>query len=581
MSTQADRRKGWLKAGTSDFKGGMDSNLPNSSIAPDQVAFAVNCTMRGGKIRPRPGMVPRPIAWDGSIQTAFETGKFQHAAFFDGTEDPSLMVAISGKVYKIRISNWHAQDITPDGGNSPLRPQGWSVQAENYWVYQDNSSQPIIFDGSSARRADPAQREVPVGNCMAYTMGRLVVALPDRQRFRIGDLVFGSSGNPALQYRDAMLHFTENDYLNEGGDMIARIFGAPSGYGPITSMKAVAMCDTALGQGPLLIGTPNVIFTVQMPFDRTTWDNLANPLQTASPINGPMSQGATVLVNTDLWYRSIDGIRSYIMARRDFTAWGNTPMSNEIEDLLSYDTERLLGYSSAVLFDNRLLTTVSPVSSPSGVYHRGLVALDFNLASGLRYKANPAWEGVWTGLKVLQILTGMVDNKPRCFMFIVNSSNKIQVWELTLDDKFDDTDGRISWSYDSRAYDFNDSEQFKKLQGGRLVATELTGRLEGTIKYRSDDSPCWQSWDTFDVCSTYTQCTVGCTVPTFPREQQRTPIRLWEPADTFDAINGRKYRTGYSFQVRHELQGYAQIDRTEYYASDEPESISRDRKTPL
>src|ERR1041385_6903574 len=97
-------------------------------------------------------------------------------------------------------------------------------------------------------------------------------------------------------------------------------------------MHPAAMTDTALGQGPMLVGTPNVVFTVNLPFDRTTWKNLAEALQTANPIVGPVSQDSVINVNGDLWYRSLDGIRSYITAQRQFNgAWGNTPQSRSEE----------------------------------------------------------------------------------------------------------------------------------------------------------------------------------------------------------------------------------------------------------
>jgi len=50
---------------------------------------------------------------------------------------------------------------------------------------------------------------------------------------------------------------------------------------------AAAQTDTSLGEGSILVGTPSVIFSLNLPFDRTTWKNTTNPLQTASRFKAP------------------------------------------------------------------------------------------------------------------------------------------------------------------------------------------------------------------------------------------------------------------------------------------------------
>lgn len=489
----------------------MDENTPPSKIGRDQVAYAVNTTMRGVRARPRPGFIRRLLNIPTASAVGFKKGKFQHASFWDGTGVPQLMCVTSGRYYSISVDSWNVSDVTPASGPGWVNADKcWSVQAENYWICQDGLSAALIYNGAASRRANPANNEVPSGTVMAYTMGRLIVALPDGYSFRVGDLVFGGSGTPQLGYRDAMLRFTENNYLNEGGDFVAKVFGALSAFGPITSMIPLNMLDQQLGQGPLLVGQPNMVFTVQLPFDRTTWKNLANALQTANPLIGPLSQESCVNINGDAWYRSSDGIRSFMVARRDFGKWGNTPMSGEMEQTLTADTKFLLNHSSAVLFNNRLIDTVSPVRDPfHGVWHRGLVALDFNLVSNLRTKLNPAWEGLWTGLHVLQIVKGIVAGEDRCFIFALNGNLEIELWEM-IDSYQHDNDGEniipISWSMDLPSYDCQNSDKFKKLIGGRCVVENMSGNFSINLKYRSDQNPCWINWDTFNLCAVNEDC---------------------------------------------------------------------------
>lgn len=491
----------------------------------------------------------------------------------------TVVVASSGTPIGINIAHPATVSFYFYDANSPDLTIGWSAQAAKWWVFQDNQSLPVIYNGSAARRSNQARAEVPIGNVMTYAAARLAVALPDRTSYRVGDLAGDPSGTSQNNYEDAILRFTANSYLNEGGDLTVRVFGAPANIGYITAMKAFAMPDTQLGQGPLFVGCQNGVFTAQLPFDRTTWKNLSQPLQTTTPIKGPMGQENTLLVNADMWYRSPDDtIRSYIQAQRQFVSYGNTGQSTELGDLLSFDSQFLLENGSAVLFDNRLLMTVSPVLTSRGVYHRGLAVLNFDLVSNIRGKLPPAWEGIWTGLQILQIITGMVNGSERCFIYALNSNNHIELWELTKSGKFDDGTNDINWNFDLPSYNCGDADQFKKLMAGRFVVQNLTGTLTWAVKYRTDTSPCYQAWDNDSLCAPSQDCgPFQCAGPQTFQPQERTPVKLREPPDGFDTVSNQKYRTGYEFQPRMELAGYGEIPQFRIYAADEPELVGPER----
>jgi hypothetical protein len=570
---------GMLKDGNLEFSGGQDAGKSPSMIDRNQVAAATNATFRNGKAAPRHGFLRRVLNFATPYDSAtFRTAMFQHADFFDGTGNPMLISVQGGHLWKIDVRTWKVQEITPwSGRNSALIRQGWSVAAENYWIYQDNQSYPVIFNGAASRRSNPALKEIPVGNIMCYSQGRLIVALPDRMTFRVGDLVFGKTGTTT-----DILEFTENDYLNEGGDLVARVFGAPSAYGPITCIKAVAMENTQLGQGPVLVGTPNTVFTINLPFDRTTWKNLTSALQTVNPIIGPLGQDSTVLVNSDVWYRALDGIRSYIMAQRDFqAAFANTPQSVEVNVTLEHDDLSLATFGSAVLFDNRLMMTVSPTPSTHGVWHRGLAVIDFNLVSNLRGRSTPCWEGIWTGLKILKIKSCLVDGIPRCFIFSLSDGNEIELWEMIPGRRVDNVDTRIVWTMDLPSYNCGDPFAMKKLETGEIFIDEVSGQVDLNVEYRSDQNPCWSPWRSFSFCATDQDCRVGtppCSHPRNLKRQFRSKLKLYTPADDFDEINGRKHRTGYEFQPRLEITGACEVKQLRIAALPEPESAHGERR---
>jgi len=403
------RDPGRVTDGFASLERGADSGRNPSLLPRNQVAWAENSIFRGGYWMPRPGwkrLALLSASQSTDYTVAFAQGKFQGAGFFDDVASRKglLIAQTGGYLYRIEITNAGAvvMDITPAGDpSSSTMPQVWMQQAENYLVVQDGQSRPFIFDGSTTRRAE--DDEVPVGSGpMAYGMLRLWVAMG--KSYVAGDVAGGPTG---------VLKFTENDYIAEGGE-----FSLPMSAGNITAMQFTATPNTALGQGELLIFTPDAVFSNTAPVDRDAWKNLVQPIQTITLINnGAQSQNSTALVNGDVFMRSRDGIRSVIQAVRYFQQWGNTPLSNELSRVLPKDDPTLLKYVSAVEFDNRLLMTCQPVPLTNGCYFTGIASLDFEPITSMGEKQPPAYDGVWTGRQVYQLVKGRFGGVERCFAF--------------------------------------------------------------------------------------------------------------------------------------------------------------------
>ena len=158
-----------------------------------------------------------------------------------------------------------------------------------------------------------------------------------------------------------------------------------------------------------------------------------------------MSHHSTELINGDVFFRSRDGIRSVIQAVRDFQTLGNTPMSREMYRVLKYDDLAYLKYVSGVLFNNRyLMTSQSDPDDDDGIAFNGLVALDFDLISGISGKSPPAYDGFWKlkvtrdsvehEMKFMQLVVGRFDEIERCMAFVRNNDGDTEMWELTNDD---------------------------------------------------------------------------------------------------------------------------------------------------
>lgn len=570
--------KNLLPAPILTLERGMASSPNPRLIGQNQAALLINTTVRGGFPHPRPGWVQRPLIYESSAQaTIIEAGRWQGGTHFTPRNGiPALYASISGRQFRFDVwksgsaLGYPVQEVSAHFPGDPLDPinldanssnglQVWWCDTGDFLLMQDGESPVWCHDGSTTRRLGAF--ELPVGCMMEYALGRVWVVLPDRLSFVAGDLIGSSSGTALYNYRDAVLKMTENDFLNEGGT-----FAVPATAGLINAVRYMPALDTSLGQGPVQIFVDNGAFSVNAPFDRTTWKSLTYPIQTVSLGSpGALAQASTIRVNSDIWYRAMDGVRSFIVARRDFGAWGNVPMSEEMQRVLKFDATWLLDYSSAVLFNNRLLMTANPRwHATRGVLHDTLAVMDFDLVSSLGQRSQPCWDGMWTGRTVLQIITGSYQKRERCWAFVFNNvEGNIELWELLESATYDQPAGfpreRISWGGESRLYDYGAPGVLKSLRVLDLEAAEVQGTVDFDFKYRSDDAPCWQPWSSFQLCARDSQCPpASCNPPVF-RKSYRSRVTLPNPPEACNVSQQRPSTLGLRHQLRWEITGACEL----------------------
>jgi hypothetical protein len=314
-----------------------------------------------------------------------------------------------------------------------------------------------------------------------------------------------------------------------------------------------------------MIFTPNDVFYLNVPFDRTEWKNQTGmPLQRIAVMKyGTLSPDSVVPVNSDLFYRSKDGLRSIRFAVRDFSQWANTPLSTELDRVMDLDDRELLVDSSGALLNNRLLFTVSPAFDKlHGTWHRGLGVLDFSRLNSIGATEPPVYDGIWTGQRILQILNIEVNDVDRCFAYILNPNDQIELWELCLNLLFDDADqkNRITWEFETGSKNFGTPNEEKRLTTGELWYDCLGGDVEFTVWYRPDQYPGWIPWHTWTESAPY-----GLDLPPitleFPMLQYRPRVGLPQPLDTVDETVGRPFRHGFEFAFRFQVKGPARIKR--------------------
>lgn len=401
--------------------------------------------------------------------------------------------------------------------------------------------------------------QLPPGRMGAYGMGRIWMALTDGKQFIASDIVGGSSGTVAENFRDAVLNVTENLFLAGGGN-----FAVPGAYGAIRAMCFAETLDSSLGQGPLQIFTPTTVFSANAPADRTTWQDVKNPILTESAKGGGgLSQWSTINSNSDIISRALDGIRSLILTRREFNTWGNVPISREVQKQLDRDSEDLLGYTSAVIFDNRMLmTTESELVEGRGVIFSRLIATNYDPNSSLQGKAPAVYDSLyWQGLNVFQLITGIFDEKERCFAFTLDKfTDEIELWEILKGSDpaiYDDVDTRIVWSIESPMVDFGQRDprirERLRLGQAELAVNDLRGKVTFQAYFRPEFWPCWVPWASWEECSLNDDPVT--TSPNF-----RPNMGLPEPSPFWcDNTNNRPLREGYFFQVKIVVTGHCKI----------------------
>lgn len=579
--------------GVSVITKGMNSGVAPRLVPQGQLAFGINITNRGGMPRTRPVMrkvglsyVDRDGDAAGTAQARATQALFQGASFYQAieTNESCIVASVGGRLFRYLVASNHSvQELLWDGElNDPYNPNAWMWQAEDFLIVQNGQANPLFFDGAQVRRSlGQAGEELPPGCMGAYVQGRVWQSQPNRNGFIAGDLVYSHGFSGGYNGRDAVLKTEENTFLSGGG-----AFAVPVQAGSITAMSNIAIADTSLGQGPLQVTTQTSVFSVQVPVNREEWTLTQYPLMTVGlPNYGAVGAWAIATVNGDLWYRSIDGLRSYQVARRDFNTWVNTPLSVEVEAILNKDDDRLLDKASVVLFDNRILATVSPATARSrGTYHRGLVALDFNNISNLTSRSAPCYDGLWTGIPILQLVKGIVRGQERCWAFALDCAGNICLYEILADGigRFDwdgSQDVGVESSFLSRAMGWADNgNKLKKLLAADLYLDKLAGPGDGTIefafRYVSDEDPTLNPWHAFEVCAPSKDCTTAdCPTFTPVRDQYRTYVRLPDPPDSTSPITRRYLRTAYEFQVHAWWKGYVQWNRMHVWSQPMPDSV--------
>lgn len=573
----------FITDGVMEFSGGVDSGkvtLVQSASNPkgvhrDQVCWATNVTMRGGGITQRPGWKYLTTISDGSL--LYQGG----AMYQPDNGDPYLLLSIGGHLQQVYcLAGFAPVDLSAAFGmvNPATVDQAYFAQGENVMLWQAgdyltpakwwNGTQLLQSNGIIAA-GNPANQIPPAGP-MSYYQGRFWYGRG--RTVGAGDIIGGAHG---------ILAVTENPLAAAGDDFNLRL-----SEGPIRAIAHSSAIDAALGEGQLFLFTRKEVIHLAVPLSRDDWTSSTDPaLKVVQNKYGTPADRSVVNVNGDLFYVTMEpGVRTLAMAVRYFNQWANTSISRNMNRVVPFQDRGLLRFSSGILFDNRLYETCLPFQAGDvGVAHSALQVLDFDLVSSFQDQLQgapiPAWEGINTGLDILQVFSGDFGGFDRAFAVVLSRVNgTIQLWELTNGDKMENGENRVTWTIEFPALDWNDCFQFKELQGGYLWMDRITGKVDVLVEYRSDDDACWHYWTEFHKCYARNSCedlVNPICYPTTPYgEGNNKPITLPHPNRKECASNTlRPACYGFSFQVRLTFQGFARFRGMMLFASKRQLSI--------
>lgn len=622
--------------GSMDFSGGVNSlrvttiqsDLNPNGLPRNCLAWLINANVRDGGISCRTGwrllgtvhsgINERNDKWGGTIGAP---ALYQGGGMYSPRSgDPYLLLSIAGEILLVYPDDASNPINLTNGSyatlvNPPDVVRGYWCEGEEFGIWQcgdyltpsganpanpaatdsNGCVLPLFWDGATLWRSKgitnyavpagtPGVNEIPSGGPMDYYMGRLWYS--GAKKFFAGDIVGGQSGTVAYGFRNAILNVTENPLVlnTTGGDG----FAVPDNSGNIRVLTHNAQLNSTLGQGQLLIGTRKAVYAMDVPVTRSDWtsaDATKAPKQTVVQlVNGPVNDRATLRVNGDVFYWTLDPTIASLMASvRYFNQWGNRAISGNVRRVLEYQDRSLMHGLSGIVFDNRMLMGAMPILTVNGIAAQCITPLDFVPISEFAADVSPIWQGIYEDLLILQLFVGDFGGRERAFALIVSRVDAtIQLWELTdyLKSDFDATgERRTTWIIEWPAFTWGDSFKLKQLAAGELWLDKIFGEVVLKLQYRVDQDPCWYDWHTWKHCVARNACekTSGAQCYPYPtglyREGFAATVTLPRPLMKCQALSGRPTTVGYQFQPRLEVTGWARVRGILLYAEPHERSL--------
>lgn len=492
---------------------GVNSVRNPWALPDDQFKWAVNCSIRGGVVQTRPGLSMRlslpPGNFQGGIlfaankqakapsvyKTASGITVSQLATIYtvDGTESneaelPYLVFAVSGKVYYcpfplVQPKDWIdylltgiSLDPNVERVNFVAATQSAQVSTGSALTITPSHRIIVVQDGirsagwwNGADKTGAQSDTVPIGFWMAYSGNRLWVAT--------GNVISASDlGNP-LSWEERLSGTGRGDFS------VAR---------PITAMQDYVGQNN---DSRLVVFTDRSTYSLASGIlDRSTWAFTANFQNVLFPTIGCIAGKSISFQAGMMWWYSQGGLVSADVAASSY-------LSSQVlyKDVEMAKAKRLMSENinniCCTAFENYLLVSVPYLETANSA----TMVLDYAAASEWNQARNPAWAGVWTGIRPVEWISGAIAGQPRCFAFSVdyaptNDGSYIHVWEAFTQNRYDtylvinqdgtttDLINRIYCQMETGL--MGDGMDLKQLVYAEVDSSQIAGTVDLKVSYR-------------------------------------------------------------------------------------------------
>jgi len=506
-------KSGRLVKATANWIHGVNSVRSPWSLPEDQAKFAVNVNLRGGIAQTRNGFKMQLSLPKGNFQGGiiFNANKQARAAStttnlsgntitqkqtiytpegteFAAYELPYAVFVVDGKAYYCPFpltqpktwSDYQLSGIELDPNipevsmviatqSASVNTSGGSTVTPSHRmvIFQDSINTPYYWDGSD--KTGNVISDMPIGYWMAFSGNRLWVAN--------GNIISASDlANP--------LGWTERSTGAGRGD-----FSVPR---PVTAMH------DHIGQNNdsrLYVFTDQATYSLASGvLDRDQWSTTANFQQTLFPNIGCVAGKSIAFQNGLMWWYSQGGLVSVDVAASSY-------LSSQVlyKDVEMAKAKRLMApdYTGicAISYENYLLYSIPYLET----LNSATMVLDYASASEWNQARNPAWAGVWNGIRPVNWSTNLINGTPRCFAFSVDYNSTSDgsfnhLWEAFVPERYDtyleiNQDGttterinRIYCQFETAL--LGDEMSLKQLVYGELDCTQIAGTVDVKVSYR-------------------------------------------------------------------------------------------------
>lgn len=426
------------------------------TLPEDQFKWSQNVTVRGGIAQTRPGFRMKLSLPAGNFQGGiiFNANKQAQAASSevnpsgvrvtkaatiylpDGSEsteaEASYMVfAVNGKVYYAPFPLEQPRywgdfqlsgiELNPDtkyvnfvtatqsaqtnaGGQSTVTPSHRII------IVQDGESRPGWWDGSDKTGSQAS--DIPLGFHMAFSGQRLWVAS--------GNIISASDLANPLGWKERTTGSGRGDFS------VAR---------PVTAMQDYVGQDNG---SRLYIFTDRSTYSLASGIlDRSQWATTINFQSVLYPNIGCVSSKSITFQAGMMWWYSQGGLVSADVAAASYLS--SQVLYKDIEmakakRLMSSDFSKICSAS----FENYLLCSIPYLEKGNSV----TMVLDYAAASEWNQSRSPAWAGVWTGIRPVEWVSGVIDSSPKLYAFSIdyaatNDGSYNHVWEAFRPERYD------------------------------------------------------------------------------------------------------------------------------------------------